>query len=98
MNYHRRMRKQKHWAIDYVREMASVTGVLPIRSSEDLRKMAAQRMGTISDWIVDDFKEGNMSYPCLFGFKENPMHLRAFTLVEEELGIDRLDRQLEVRN
>ena len=98
MNYHRRTRKQKHWAIDYIREVSTVTGVLPIRSSEDLREMAAKRMKEISDWTVDDFKDGHISYSCLFGFKENPMHLRAFTLVEEELGMDRLDGQLEVRS
>lgn len=98
MNSHRRLRKQIRSPVDAIRQVSSVTAVLPIRSGEDLRHQASSMMRNIADWTMEDFQEGSISYPCLFGFHENPIHLRGFTKVEETLGIDRLERQLEVRS
>ena len=47
---HRRLRKNKFWHIDYLREASEFIAALPIRSSEDLECQIAERMRAVADW------------------------------------------------
>ncbi|HAR96096.1 MAG TPA: DNA/RNA nuclease SfsA, partial [Deltaproteobacteria bacterium] len=52
---HRRLRKQMHWHIDYLRPHGVVRAVLPIRSADRLECSIAQSVEGISEWSIQNF-------------------------------------------
>lgn len=70
---HKRTRKNKHWHIDYLREMSSVVQAWPIRIDADIECSLAREIRTISDDEVTHF--GSSDCACashLFYFSQNP--------------------------
>lgn len=85
-----------HWHIDYLRKEAKFIGVIPIRSKAHLEHALAQRLSDISAWQINDFGSTDCHCPThLFGFTENPLHLKEFTQIEEDFEINRLDTYFE---
>lgn len=94
---HSRLRKQMHWHIDYLRDKASVTALIPIRTADDLEHDLAAAVGRIADWRVDGFGCTDCQCPShLFGFNENPVHTQRFMAVVEDFRMNRLDGLLNV--
>lgn len=72
-------RKRMHWHIDYLRRYARLTHSFPIRASVSRECELASAISRISDWQIPGF--GSSDCGCnshLFGFKEAPVHNRAF--------------------
>ena len=91
--HHRRIRKKKHWHLDYFRPCAEWVGAIPIRTAEDLEHDLAHAAGAIADWMIPGFGCTDCACPShLFGFHEDPMHLPAFTKLEEDFCINRLQK------
>lgn len=87
-----RLRKKMHWHIDYLRQRCDYVGAVKIRTTEDLEHKLAHAVSRICDWSIPHF--GCTDCECqshLFGFSQNPMHLKAFTAIEEDFEINRLD-------
>lgn len=96
INRHRRIHKRMHWHIDYLRKEAKFIGVIPIRSKAHLEHSLAQRLIDISAWQINDFGSTDCHCPThLFGFTENPLHVKEFTQIEEDFEINRLDTYFE---
>ena len=96
MNRHRRIHKRMHWHIDYLRKEAKFIGVIPIRSKADLEHELAGRLTAVSKWQISGF--GATDCHCathLFGFEENPLHIKEFTQIEEDFEINRLDKYFQ---
>ena len=94
---HSRLRKQMHWHIDYLRDKASVTALIPIRTADDLEHDLAAAVDRIADWRVDEFGATDCHCPShLFGFHENPVHTPRFMAVVEDFRMNRLDGILPV--
>ena len=92
---HKRKRKGMHWHIDYLRQVTSVVAALPIRASDDLEHALAKSVSKVADWHVPHF--GSSDCHCqshLYGFTENPVHLKNFMDVVEEFRMNRLDERL----
>lgn len=92
---HKRKRKGMHWHIDYLRQVTSVVATLPIRASDDLEHALAKAVSEVADWYVPHF--GSSDCHCqshLYGFTENPVHLKNFMDVVEEFRMNRLDERL----
>lgn len=88
---HRRIRKKRHWHIDYFRDRAEFQAALPIRSEDDLECELASAMSGISDWAVPEFGCSDCSCPShLFGFATDPMSTRKFHDVLQYFRMDRL--------
>lgn len=93
--HHQRLRKRKHWHMDYLRPFATWVGAVPIRTADDLEHRLAAAVRMIADWEIPGF--GAMDCRCgthLFGFYENPMHLASFVRLEEDFRINRLDEKI----
>lgn len=91
MARHRRIRKKKHWHMDYFRPYTEWAGALPIRTADDLEHDLAQAVRRIAGWEIPGF--GCTDCSCsshLFGFRMDPMHLPAFVQIEEDFRINRL--------
>lgn len=96
MAHHRRLRKRKHWHMDYLRAEAEWVGILPVRTSFDLEHDLAQAVSAIADWTIPGFGCTDCACPShLFGMKENPLHSRAFRKVEEDFRMNRMDELIE---
>lgn len=91
---YRNVRKRKLDILDVLRSMSQWVGTIPIRTKEDVGALAAKGLQGIADWGVSDVP-GISGQQSLFGFHQNPMHVKEFTLLEEELMINRLDRYFE---
>lgn len=91
---YRNVRKRKLDILDTLRALSQWVGVIPIRAKEDISLLVTKRLEDLADWMVGDLSDlpGNQK---LFGFHQNPMHRKEFTLLEEELMINRLDRYFE---
>ncbi len=88
---HRRLRKNKFWHIDYLREVAEFIAALPIRSSEDLECQLAARMRAIADWDIPGFGASDCDCPGhLFGMKHDPLSSPAFIGLLQYFRMDRL--------
>lgn len=88
---HQRKRKKMHWHIDYLRQHCNVTAVIPIRTADDLEHDLAQAVASIAGWAIPGF--GCTDCNCnshLYGFSENPVHVKSFMDVVEEFRINRL--------
>lgn len=91
--HHRRIRKKKHWHLDYFRPFTEWVGAVPIRTAEDLEHDLARAAGAIADWAIPGFGATDCACPShLFGFHEDPMHLPAFTKLEENFCMNRLQK------
>lgn len=86
---YRNVRKKKADTLDTLRAYCHWIGVLPICAKEELALLAAQGLTDIADWVITDIA-GLPGQQRLFGFHQNPMYSKAFTLLEEELMINRL--------
>jgi sugar fermentation stimulation protein A len=90
---HRRLRKNFHWHIDYLRDVSEFLTALPVRSEDNLECELASAMRNISEWSVPGFGCSDCSCPShLFGFSSDPMSARKF---HEALQYFRMDRLLE---
>jgi sugar fermentation stimulation protein A len=88
---HRRLRKNKFWHIDYLREVSEFQAALPIRSSEDLECTIAERMRTIADWAIPGFGASDCACPGhLFGMKDDPLKHPGFIGLLQFFRMDRL--------
>lgn len=89
---HKRNLKRLHWHIDYLRQVATVRAVIPIRTSADVEHILASQVVRICDWHIRGF--GCTDCACtthLFAFKENPIHLQTFMKIVEDVRMNRLD-------
>ncbi len=92
---HKRLIKNYHWHIDYLRAAADFHAVLPVRSSDDLECEIAVALGKIADWRIPDF--GSSDCDCkthLFGMNEDPVHTRSFVELLLYFRMDRLEKYL----
>lgn len=83
--------EKMHWHIDYLRQHCNVTAVIPIRTADDLEHDLAQAVASIAGWAIPGF--GCTDCNCnshLYGFSENPVHVKSFMDVVEEFRINRL--------
>ena len=88
---HQRKRKRLHWHIDYLRQKADVTAVIPIRTADDLEHQLAAAVSAIAPWQIKGF--GCTDCDCsahLFGFTDNPIHCRNFMQLVENFRMNRL--------
>ncbi len=92
---HRRLIKQHHWHIDYLRSAADFHAALPIRASDDLECEIASALGKIADWAIRDFGASDCCCDShLFGMDEDPVHNKAFISLLQYYRIDRLEKYL----
>ena len=88
---HRRLRKNKFWHIDYLREASEFIAALPVRSSEDLECQIAERMRAVADWAIPGFGASDCACPGhLFGMREDPLGSYAFIGLLQYFRMDRL--------
>ena len=88
---HRRLRKNLHWHIDYLRQAAEFETALPVRSSVSLECPIAQAMEAVADWTVPRFGSSDCSCPThLFGMQSNPLHSSVFIKLLLHFRINRL--------
>jgi sugar fermentation stimulation protein A len=88
---HRRLRKNKFWHIDYLREVSEFQAAQPIRSSDDLECAVAERMRTIADWAIPGFGASDCACPGhLFGMKDDPLKRQEFIRLLQFFRMDRL--------
>lgn len=81
-----------HWHIDYLRQESEFIGVIPIRTKRDFEHLLAAAISDIADWEIKGFGCTNCSCKShLFGFYENPLHIKAFTKIEENFEINILN-------
>lgn len=79
MARHGRVRKKKHWHLDYLRERAEFIKALPIRTSKGIECELAQALKGIASWEIERFGSSDCSCSShLFGFAEQPLDNRAF--------------------
>lgn len=88
---HRRLRKNKFWHIDYLREVAEFHAALPIRASADLECAVAEKMRVLADWAVPGFGASDCACPeHLFGMKSDPLKQQEFMGLIQFFRMDRL--------
>ena len=87
---HLRLRKLHHWRIDELRAVSGVRAALAIRSSERLECAIAEAVSSIADWRVTGFGSTDCSCPThLFGFRRDPLELKAFHKMLQFFRMDR---------
>ncbi len=92
---HRRLLKNYHWHIDFLRGAADFHAALPVRASEDLECGMAADLRKITEWEVKGF--GSSDCDCnshLFGMSEDPVHSRTFIDLLLQFRINRLEKYL----
>jgi sugar fermentation stimulation protein A len=90
MERHRRLRKNHHWHIDYLRAESDFQMVLPFRTSRSLECLIAEKMKALADWDHPGF--GCSDCNCsshLFGFGTAPSQSRAFMALIQYFRMDR---------
>ena len=88
---HRRLRKNHHWHIDYLRQQAEFEMALPVRSSVSLECPMAEALEKIADWSIPNFGSSDCSCPThLFGMKADPFHSSEFIDLIQYFRMDRL--------
>ncbi len=93
--HYQRTRKQPVRDIDYLREQAKVTAVLPVRASADLACSIAGALRAIAGWSIPGF--GSADCGCsshLFGMAEDPLHSPLFMQTLLHFRMDRLEEEL----
>ncbi len=92
---HKRIIKNRHWHVDYLRAEAEYHAALPVRASDDLECAIASELGKISGWSIPGF--GSSDCGCgshLFGMVDDPLHSPAFIRLLTYFRIDRLEQYL----
>jgi sugar fermentation stimulation protein A len=88
---HRRLRKNFHWHIDYLRDNSEFLTALPVRSVDDLECEIAARMEEVADWSIPGFGSSDCSCPShLFGFETLPLNLAPFHHLLQHFRMERL--------
>ena len=88
---HRRLRKNFHWHIDYLRDRSEFLAALPVRSEDDLECEIAAGMRKIADWNVPGFGSSDCSCSShLFGFENHPLNLAPFHHLLQHFRMERL--------
>lgn len=90
---HKRLRKNMHWHIDYLRQHADFHAALPIRTAKKIECQLADSLCKISHWHVPSF--GSTDCHChshLFGINEDPLHSIPF---HDFLQYHRMENLLE---
>jgi sugar fermentation stimulation protein A len=88
---HRRLRKNFHWHIDYLRDSSEFLATLPVRSKDDLECEIAAGMEDVADWTVPSFGSSDCSCPShLFGFENHPLNLTSFHHLLQYFRMERL--------
>jgi sugar fermentation stimulation protein A len=88
---HRRLRKNFHWHIDYLRDSSEFLAALPVRSEDDMECEIAAKMEDIADWAVPGFGSSDCSCPShLFGFETHPLNLAPFHHLLQHFRMERL--------
>jgi sugar fermentation stimulation protein A len=89
---HTAKRKRFHWHIDWLRSVAAVHAVFPIRSSARLECIIAQGLRGRAAWSIPGF--GSTDCGCdshLFGSPDDPLRSAWFQRLLLSLRIDRYD-------
>ena len=92
---HKRIRKNFHWHIDYLRNVSEFAAAVPVCTSDDLEHTMAQALASIAEWKIPGF--GCTDCRCrshLFGMKSNPLENRAFIEMVEDFRMNRLNSQI----
>ena len=92
---HRRLRKNHHWHIDYLRQEAEFQTALPVHSSVSLECPMAEAMERIADWTIPDF--GSSACSCsthLFGMDIDPLLCPEFIGLLQYFRMDRFNGSL----
>lgn len=87
---HRRLSKQAHWHIDYLRPYARLHAALPIRASERLECSIADRIKEIAGWSIGRF--GCSDCECeshLFAASGDPLQSADFQKIIQYFRMDR---------
>jgi sugar fermentation stimulation protein A len=93
---HRRLRKNVHWHIDYLRQEAEFQAALPIRSSVSLECALAEGMNKIADWAIPGFGASDCACPThLFGMDLNPLRSPQFISLLQYFRMDRLSLKIQ---
>lgn len=93
MERHRHIRKQHHWHIDDLRDVAEFHSVLAIRSSDRLECEIAKAFAEIAEWAIPGFGSSDCSCEThLFGMSKDPFLLEDF---HKLLQYFRMDRYIE---
>jgi sugar fermentation stimulation protein A len=90
---HRRLRKNLHWHIDYLRPYATVHAALAIRSSERLECSIARAVEEISEWSIKGF--GCSDCQCeshLFATTHDPLQSPEVQKLLQHFRMDRYQR------
>jgi sugar fermentation stimulation protein A len=94
MERHRRIRKQRHWHIDYLRSAAEFQAVLAIRSSARLECEIANAFSEIAEWAIPGF--GSTDCSCkthLFGMSKDPLLSENFHKLLQYFRMDRFSEK-----
>ena len=76
---HRRLRKNKHWHVDYLREVADFHASLPVLTSDDIECDLAADLKKLSKSAVPAFGSSDCNCPShLFYFPDDPLQFPAF--------------------
>jgi sugar fermentation stimulation protein A len=91
MERHRRLRKNHHWHMDYLRQESELETVIPVRTSVSLECPMAEAMREIADWTISGFGSSDCSCPThLFGMKADPIRSSKFINLLQYFRMDRL--------
>lgn len=89
---HTRVRKNFHWHIDSLRNVAHLVRTLVIRSSDRLECEIAGSLSTVAGWWVPGFGSSDCTCPThLFGFGDNPLSTRSFQRIIQYFRMDRFN-------
>jgi sugar fermentation stimulation protein A len=91
LDRHLRRRKNFHWHIDYLRDIASSCCALPFRTRDEIEHELASNLDRIADWSIPKFGASDCSCPShLFGMAANPLHREDFLKLLQYFRMDRL--------
>jgi sugar fermentation stimulation protein A len=90
MERHRHIRKQHHWHIDDLREVAEFHSILAIRSSIRLECEIAKALSKIAEWTIPGFGSSDCSCEThLFGISRDPVLSEDFHKLLQYFRMDR---------
>jgi sugar fermentation stimulation protein A len=91
LDRHKRLKKKAFWHVDYLRAVAELRAVLPVRSSDRLECDIARALRGIAAWDVPGFGSSDCACPShLFGLSEDPLATPAFHHLLQHFRMERL--------
>lgn len=93
---HKRLRKNMHWHIDYLRQVADFHAALPLRSADDLECELAATIKALAEGEVPSF--GSTDCHCsshLLYFKKDPIRSKEFHNFLQRFRMERLLHAVE---